>query len=93
MTRLIVDGNMLTGPIPSEIGMIEALELFNVQSNMLSSTIPTEVGNLLSLTEFTLSMNNIVGVVPPEVCLLRNASLTALVPDCTVNCTCCTSCV
>lgn len=92
MVTLILNNNRLSGAIPPELGGMVALERLALQRNLLTSTIPPELGGLVSLTIFTLGRNSITGEMPAEICSLT-PTLAELVPDCTVNCTCCSACI
>ena len=69
---LSLGSSNLSGPIPSELGMLASLTTLNLSSNSLSGPIPPELGNLASLTELWLSLNNLTGPIPPELGNLSN---------------------
>jgi len=56
----------LTGCIPTEIGLLTALEYFNVEQNHLSCCIPSELGLLTALTTLNLGENDFTCEVPSE---------------------------
>ncbi len=66
VVRLELDGNRLSGPIPSELGNLTGLTGLDFQNNGLSGPIPPELGNLTSLTILWLSGNDLSGPIPPE---------------------------
>ena len=41
-----MEGNELSGSIPSEIGQMIDLEILEIDGNRLNGTIPTEIGKL-----------------------------------------------
>ena len=47
--------NELTGPIPSEVGFLTELRIFNLQNNLLTGEIPTELGWMNVLWDLNLS--------------------------------------
>ena len=47
--------NELTGPIPSEVGLLTELRIFNLQNNLLTGEIPTELGWMDVLWDLNLS--------------------------------------
>ena len=93
--------NILSGPIPKEIGMLQDINSLELAENQLTS-IPTEMGNLNTLDHLFLQSNNFGGqLMPEEVCQLRTAgTLTLLWADCkgdgevSLQCSaeCCTTC-
>jgi len=85
-----VGNNMLSGSLPSEIGLLaEATHLNTLafQSNQFTGTIPSQIG-LLSLDFLSLSENKLEGTIPKQLGLLENArdiylygnSLTGTIP-------------
>jgi Leucine-rich repeat (LRR) protein/tRNA A-37 threonylcarbamoyl transferase component Bud32 len=57
--------NDLKGVIPSEIGLLDALETLNLSCNQFSGTIPIELGRLQLLQILDLSHNQLSGTIPP----------------------------
>jgi hypothetical protein len=57
----------LSSTIPSEIGMLEALEILILRGNDLNGTLISEIGNLGSLDNLDLSSNRLSGELPTEV--------------------------
>ena len=47
--------NELTGSIPSEVGLLTELRIFNLQNNLLTGEIPTELGWMNVLWDLNLS--------------------------------------
>jgi len=56
--------NLLSGPIPSEIGRLSALKDLNLLDNQINGTLPEEIGNLVSLEQLVISINHISGTLP-----------------------------
>ena len=46
-----------TGPIPTEFGMFQDLEILRLGGNLLTGTIPTQLGGLTMLQELYLNVN------------------------------------
>ncbi|XP_058070885.1 probable LRR receptor-like serine/threonine-protein kinase At1g56140 [Magnolia sinica] len=65
-------GNYLTGPLPSSIGNLRALQDLNLNTNLLSGSIPKELGNLRNLTSLSLGTNSFNVSLPPEMGNLVN---------------------
>ena len=83
--------NQLEGTIPSEMGNMEALEIFNMDYNMFSGSIPAALSNLSNIRNWNLSFNDIEGTVPTGICELPH--LESLAVDCEdVACDCCEPC-
>ncbi|KAI3933794.1 hypothetical protein MKW92_038036 [Papaver armeniacum] len=64
LISLQLQHNLLTGKIPSEVGLLKKLNILFLFNNSLSGSIPLEIGNLLNLTYLDLSENHINGSIP-----------------------------
>ena len=67
LTTLDLRWNTLSGPIPSEVGMLRDLSGLYLFRNGFSGSIPSEVGNLQSLTEVDVNNNVLTGQIPSEI--------------------------
>jgi hypothetical protein len=63
---LILDHNLLAGPIPSQIGFLANLHYLHLHNNRLTALSP-EIGNLSRLRELCLGFNRLSGSIPPEI--------------------------
>ncbi|KAI5055041.1 hypothetical protein GOP47_0030186 [Adiantum capillus-veneris] len=63
---LDLSGNMLTGTIPSEIGVLRGLFNLNLSGNALTGPIPHSLANVLTLQSLDLSDNSLSGEIPPQ---------------------------
>ena len=72
LTRLFLDANRLTGPIPPELGNLSNLTRLFLDANRLTGPIPPELGNLSNLTHLFLDDNQLTGPIPPELGNLDN---------------------
>ncbi|KAF4375781.1 hypothetical protein F8388_014503 [Cannabis sativa] len=61
-----LQGNRLSGHIPSVIGLMQALAVLDLSSNMLSGPIPPILGNLTYTEKMYLHSNKLTGSIPPE---------------------------
>jgi hypothetical protein len=59
-----VTKGMLTGPVPSEIGLLTLLETFQITNQALSESLPGDIGNATSLVKLDLTNNQLAGTVP-----------------------------
>ncbi|KAK9085792.1 hypothetical protein Sjap_026203 [Stephania japonica] len=67
-------GNLVTGPIPKEIGDIATLEELILEDNIVGGPLPREIGKLGRLRRLLLSGNNFKGELPKEFSNLKNLS-------------------
>jgi len=77
---IIEDGNTLSGPIPSQLGVLRNLKYLTVSGNQMSGEIPTELGNLellenLDLRDYAvkaqIGKKSIAGTIPSELGKLK----------------------
>ncbi len=66
VSRLALDSNSLSGPIPPELGNLAGLAELSLADNRLSGPIPPELGNPANLTWLYLHYNSLSGPIPPE---------------------------
>jgi cysteine-rich repeat protein len=66
LQHLYLNGNLLTGSIPPELGNLAALQRLLLYDNQLSGVIPPELGSLSALLYTYLDGNALVGPVPVE---------------------------
>jgi Leucine-rich repeat (LRR) protein len=64
LTWLDLTANLLSGTIPSSIGMLTNLDFLDLADNTLNGTIPTEMGLLSKLEVLDLWSNRFTGTVP-----------------------------
>ena len=67
VTELDLDGNNLTGTLPSAIGNLASLQWLSLSHNQLSGSIPVEIGNLTDLRRLHLDSNSLSGAIPAEI--------------------------
>lgn len=81
--------NLLTGSVPTEVGLMTGLEHVVLASNGLSGPIPSELGMMTSLPELFIHQNLLTGPIPSEMGLmtsmlwlyLHQNSLTGAIPS------------
>jgi len=59
-----LDGNDVTGSIPTEIGLMTGLASFSLANATLTGSIPDEIGNLNQLRRLWLFNNQLSGSIP-----------------------------
>ncbi|CAI0438489.1 unnamed protein product [Linum tenue] len=64
LVSLLLDGNSLTGSIPSSLGLVQNLEVIRLDRNRLTGTVPSSLNNLTNLDELNLSNNILSGPFP-----------------------------
>ena len=79
--NLYLDGNALSGSIPSELGNLDSLTDLSLSDNRLRGKIPPELGGLTNLGTLRLDHNGLVGEFPiglSALTRLRDMDLTGL---------------
>jgi hypothetical protein len=72
VAQIVLNGNSLSGSIPSELGNLSNLTYLHLGSNSLTGTIPSELGNLTKLTYIFLFSNSLTDSIPSELGNLTN---------------------
>lgn len=62
---LLLDGNRMSGTLPTRVGTLTGLERLYVENNFFTGQIPAQIINLVNLNEFFVAPNSFTGVVPP----------------------------
>jgi len=65
---LSLEGNLLTGSLPTELGLCTRLRSLTLGKNELSGELPSELGQLFSLRTVSLDGNRFTGTVPSDLC-------------------------
>ena len=66
VTELVLEGQGITGELPSVLGGLDELLTLRLEGNALTGEIPPELGNLKELTGLSLADNRLTGEIPPE---------------------------
>ena len=72
VTRLRLDRNGLTGPIPGALGDLARLEELSLRENRLTGSIPAALGRLTNLDWLRLDRNDLTGSIPAALGRLAN---------------------
>lgn len=83
-----LSGNLLRGPLPSQMSQLTSLQGLELDGNTFTGPIPITISSLLNLTRLTLSNNQLSGNIPSEIASLpalmsielRNNFFTGTVP-------------
>ena len=70
---LFVSWNLLTGTIPTEIGLLDSLVVLQISSNEFTGQLPSEVGNLQQLEALLISRQGLDSTIPTEIGLLHSS--------------------
>jgi len=68
----LANNRSLSGPIPSELGQLNKLEILRFFNCNLTGTIPPELGQLENLSVLSLSVNDLEGPIPIQLGSLSN---------------------
>ena len=77
VTELLLDGNRLSGGIPTELGSLANLRMLDLNVNQLSGPIPSSLESLANLQELSLNGNQLSGGIPTELGSLANLRWTS----------------
>lgn len=72
LTNLQLDGNAVTGSIPSEIGLLSSVTKFYMHYDALTGKLPSELGAMERLTHLIFDFNSLTGTIPSELGSLSN---------------------
>ena len=75
VTRLNLESNELSGPIPPDLAGLAKLQELQLYGNALSGPIPPELAGLAELQSLGLGSNALSGPIPPELGGLSNLRL------------------
>jgi len=78
LIEITFDAKKLTSEIPANFGMLDHLEILNLQDNQLTGEIPSSIVNLANLKVLKLNKNNISGDIPENIGSLSNLELLRL---------------
>ena len=70
--QLRLEGNDLTGSLPSELGKLELMSELYLGDNTLTSTIPAALKSMRSLRVLSLKNNKLSGSIPMEISELND---------------------
>jgi hypothetical protein len=63
---------MISGSLPSEVGLLAGLTGLSLRDNNLNGAIPTQVGTMTAMLKLRLDNNHITGTIPSELGLLKD---------------------
>jgi Leucine-rich repeat (LRR) protein len=87
---LSLEGNMFSGSLPSELGLLTNLLQLRARNNLLTGIVPSQLLMLTELRSLQLALNpRMTGSIPEEFCGMDN--LREITSDCGVVCQCCES--
>jgi len=69
---LLLSKNKLVGSIPSSLGNLTQLNIFDLSANQISGNVPSSLGNLVNLFGLDISFNQLSGIVPLSLNNLSN---------------------
>lgn len=77
---LNLQGNRFDGSIPTTLGVLTTLEVFNVAENRLTGTLPRQLFNV-PLTELTVGGNTLDGTLPTQMAEVTTLTALSLGPN------------
>jgi Leucine rich repeat len=72
LTELDLQGNELTGPIPTTLGYLKDIQILILGHNKLSGSLPRQIGLMVDLQMLNLQDNNIGGSIPNIISALKD---------------------
>ncbi|KAH7665646.1 Non-specific serine/threonine protein kinase protein [Dioscorea alata] len=89
LKELVLQDNLMGGPIPTSLGKLINLEILHLSGNNFRGELPKALGNLKNLTELMVSsIKGGNGEFPPlensrqlKIMVLRNLSISGALPD------------
>jgi Leucine-rich repeat (LRR) protein len=75
VTRLLeldLQGNDLTGQIPTTVSHLKDIQIFILSNNKLSGDLPRQVGLMVDLQKFNIDNNKIEGSIPDLISALKD---------------------
>ncbi|KAL5542007.1 hypothetical protein UlMin_009717 [Ulmus minor] len=70
LEELIITNSGLKGCLPSEIGLLNKLTVFDVSQNQLVGSLPASIASMTSLEQLNVANNKLSGVIPENICRL-----------------------
>nr|QNJ34483.1 CARD1-like protein 1 [Striga asiatica] len=64
LIHLLLEGNQLTGRIPSSLALVQSLEVIRLDRNSLSGSVPNNLNSLTTVQELSLANNRLTGPFP-----------------------------
>ncbi|CAN4121964.1 unnamed protein product [Withania somnifera] len=72
---LLLQNNNISGPIPTEIGMLQKLKTIDLSDNQLTGKIPPSLAQLKNLQYLRLNNNSLSGAIPLELSNMTQLTL------------------
>ncbi|KAI5419053.1 leucine-rich repeat receptor protein kinase HPCA1 [Lathyrus oleraceus] len=64
LIHILLDGNHLSGSIPSTIGLVHTVEVLRLDRNFLTGEVPSNLNKLSNINELNLAHNKLSGPLP-----------------------------
>ena len=74
LTVLLLNQNVLSGTVPTQLGDLVDLESLSLSDNSISGALPTELGRLVSIEGFFFTENMLCSDVPTQVAALASVA-------------------
>jgi len=81
VTRLNLESNNLTGPLPIEFGELSELQYLNLDNNNITGTLPNSITQLSQLIELDIRGNQLSGAIPTDIGDLDNLRILSLIDN------------
>ena len=72
---LLLEIGAIAGTIPTQLGVLENLELLDLDFNLLQGAIPEELYDLTNLRQFDINNNELSGTISTRIGQLQNLNL------------------
>lgn len=72
LNEILFLNNMISGCLPDQIGLLNAVTVFDLSFNRIGGKVPSSIGCLNSIEQLNLAYNQLYGEIPDGVCGIKS---------------------